>query len=484
MIIVSVTGPKTNEAIRQVRASTRYADLFEFRFDLMSDPDIPLLLSSTRRPTIATCRPEWEGGRFRGSERNRMAILDAATASGAAYVDLELAVAHEAISRFRRSAAGPGIICSHHLFSPQRFSVQRVYRQLLATGADVLKLAYMAADACDIRRAVEFLSLARRGKVRGIAMAMGPHGESSRVLYRKFGGWATYASPAGGEESAPGQVPAELLKRLYRADRLTRRARVFGVVGNPLTQSKGIYVHNHILRNEDAVYCRFLVENLGRFMKDVAPVLHGFSVTIPFKETIIPHLTRVDRAARPIKAVNTVVRRRGGYWGTNSDAPGALDAIERVRPVRGRTVLVVGAGGTARAIAYEAKRRGAAVIIANRGEKKGKRLAREFGLGFLPLEEIGEADFDILVNATSVGMVPETDRSPVPSGLLSDRVVFDAVYNPPVTKLLRDAGALGATVVGGTEMFLNQAAIQSHLFTGRVPNLPAMRRVLRSVDST
>ncbi|MGB6122045.1 MAG: type I 3-dehydroquinate dehydratase, partial [Bacteroidota bacterium] len=178
MIIVSVTGPKTNEAIRQVRASTRYADLFEFRFDLMSDPDIPLLLSSTRRPTIATCRPEWEGGRFRGSERNRMAILDAATASGAAYVDLELAVAHEAISRFRRSAAGPGIICSHHLFSPQRFSVQRVYRQLLATGADVLKLAYMAADACDIRRAVEFLSLARRGKVRGIAMAMGPHGES------------------------------------------------------------------------------------------------------------------------------------------------------------------------------------------------------------------------------------------------------------------------------------------------------------------
>jgi len=484
MIIVSITGPGTRDAIRQVRASTRYADLFEFRFDLISNPDIPLLLSSTRRPTIATCRPKWEGGRFRGSERNRMAILDAATVSGAAYVDLELAVAREAIPRFRRSADGPEIICSHHLFSPQRFSVRKAYRQLSATGADVLKLAYMAEDACDIGSAAEFLSLARRGGKRGVAIAMGPHGEPSRVLYKKFGGWATYASPAGGEESAPGQIPAELLKRLYRADRLSRRARVFGVVGNPLTQSKGIYVHNHILRNEDAVYCRFLVENLGRFMKEVAPILHGFSVTIPFKETIIPHLTRVDRAARPIKAVNTVVRKKGGYWGTNSDAPGALDAIESVRSVRGRTILVVGAGGTARAIAYEAMRRGAAVIISNRSERKGKRLAREFGMGFLPLEEIGEADFDILVNATPVGMVPEIDRSPVPSGVLREGVVFDAVYNPPVTKLLKDAAASGATVVGGTEMFLNQAAIQSLLFTGRAPNLPAMRGVLKSGAST
>ncbi len=483
MIIVSVTGPHIQDAIRQVRASARYADLFEFRFDMMSDPDIPRLISSTRKPAVATCRPLWEGGRYSGSERKRMEILEAAAASGAAYLDLELAVAREAIPRFRRAKVTPGIICSHHLFWPRRFSVQRIYRQLSETGADVLKLAYAARDAGDITRAAEFLSLTRQGKKRGIAVAMGPHGEPTRVLYKKFGGWATYASPAGGEESAPGQIPAELLKRLYRADRLTRRARVFGLVGNPLSQSKGIYVHNHILRNEDAVYCRFLVEHLGHFMKEVAPLLHGFSVTIPFKETIIGHLSDVDRAARPIKAVNTVVRRRGGFWGTNSDAPGALDAIERRGSVCGRTVLVVGAGGTARAIAYEAKRRGASVIIASRNEKKGKRLAREFGLASLPLEGIGRVEFDILVNATPVGMVPETDRSLVPSGLLRGGVVFDAVYNPPMTKLLREAGASGATIVGGTEMFLNQAAIQSRLFTGRVPNLRAMRRVLASVTS-
>jgi 3-dehydroquinate dehydratase/shikimate dehydrogenase len=483
MIIVSITGPRMQDAVRQLRSSARHADLIELRLDLISRPDIPLLLASTRKPAVATCRPDWEGGRFSGSERRRLEMLDAAAASGAAYVDLELAVAREAIPRFRSVAGGPEIICSHHLYSPRRFSVQKAYRQLSATGAEVLKLAYMAEDACDIRTAVEFLSLARRGRKRAMGLAMGLHGEPSRVLYKKLGGWATYASAADGEESAPGQITAATMKRLYRADRLTRRARVFGVVGNPLTQSKGIYVHNHVLRNEDAVYCRFLVENLGRFMKDVAPLLHGFSVTIPFKETIIRHLAGVDRAVRPIKAVNTAVRRRGGFWGTNSDAPGALDAIEKIHTVRGQTVLVVGAGGTARAIAYEAKRRGAAVIIANRSPKKGKRLAREFGLEYLPLEEIGRRDFDVLVNATPVGMVPQVNHSPVPSALLRDRVVFDAVYNPPVTKLLREARASGATVVDGTEMFLNQAAIQSHLFTGRPPDLQAMRKVLRSVAS-
>jgi 3-dehydroquinate dehydratase/shikimate dehydrogenase len=483
MIIVAITGPRMRDAVRQVRASTRHADLIEFRLDMIRRPDIPLLLASTRKPIIATCRPDWEGGRFSGSERRRLELLDAAAASGAAYVDLELAVAREAIPRFRRPGGGPEIICSRHVFSPRRFPIQKTYTQLAATGADVLKLAYMAADACDIRPAAEFLSLARKGRRRAIGMAMGLHGEPSRVLYKKLGGWATYASPGEGEESAPGQIPAATLRRLYRADRLTPRARVFGVVGNPLTQSKGIYVHNHVLRNDDAVYCRFLVENLDRFMRDVSPLLHGFSITIPFKESIIRHLTRVDRAAQPIKAVNTAVRGRGGFWGTNSDAPGALDAIENVRIVRDRTVLVVGAGGTARAIAYEAKRRGAHVVIANRSPGKGKRLASEFGLEYLPLEEVGRKDFDILVNATSVGMVPQVDRSPVPRSILRGRVVFDAVYTPPATKLLREARAAGATVVGGTEMFLNQAAIQSHLFTGRAPDLQAMRRVLKSVAS-
>jgi 3-dehydroquinate dehydratase/shikimate dehydrogenase len=483
MIIVSVTGPTVRDALKQIQRSVRFADLFELRLDMISKPDIPRLISATRKPVIATCRPVWEGGRYRGSEQSRVTVLEEAAASGAAYIDLELAVAREAIQRFRRASAGPRIICSRHIYSPQRFSVRTAYRQLSSVGADVIKLAYTAGDACDNRFAAEFLALARGGKARAIAVAMGPYGEPSRILYRKFGGWATFASPEEGSESAPGQIPAGLMKGLYRADRLTRRARVFGVVGNPLTQSKGIYVHNAMLGDDDAVYCRFLVRQLGRFMREFAPYLHGFSVTIPFKEEIMRYLSRVDRSAKPIRAVNTVVRRRGGFWGTNSDAPGAMDAIETAVSVRGRTVLIVGAGGTARAIAYEAKKRGAEVIIANRTVEKGERLAREFGLGFVRMKEIRGVSFDILVNATSVGMVPNAGASPVPSEILRHKIVLDAVYNPPRTKLLRDAEAKGSRVVGGAEMFLNQAAIQSLLFTGRIPNMARMRRVLHRASA-
>lgn len=349
-----------------------------------------------------------------------------------------------------------------------------------ALGAHVLKCAYVANDAADIRYAFDFLNLARRDKQKAVAIAMGESGEPSRILYNKFGGWATYATTEDGKNSAPGQIPASLLKQLYRADKISSKTKVYGVIGNPLNQSKGIYLHNPLLQRatKDAVYCRFQVKNISAFMKHVAPILSGFSVTLPHKHSVMSFVNRLDPRAKAIGAVNTVVRRNGKWFATNTDATGALSALEKVVKVRGKRMLIVGAGGAARAIAYEAKQRGAEVLITNRNEEKAKKLAREFGLGFVRKSSVQITSCDIIVNATSVGMTPHADESPVPKSILENKIVFDAVYNPPMTKLLRDATSVGAKIVQGTEMYLNQAALQSELYTGVKPKSETMRRIL------
>lgn len=469
-----------NDALMQVAGSSKYADMFEFRLDLIPQPNIARLLNSTRKPRIVTCRPEWEGGSFMGAERKRIEMLEMASAFGADYVDIELNVNPRTLQEFIRRKKDTKVIVSVHLFDADLFDVTKIYKALVATGADVLKFAFTSRDAADNHLAFRFLSLAKQDAQKAVSIAMEECGEASRALYRKFGGWATYASPEAGAGVLPGQIPARELKDLYRADRLTSSTKIYGVIGHPLGQSKGVYLHNPLFRRagRNAVYCRFPVTDLDRFMKFVAPFLSGFSVTIPHKQSIIKHLDAIDPTAKAIGAVNTVIRRGGKLCGTNTDATGALDAIERVTKVKGKRVLVIGGGGAARAIAYEAKRRGAEVLIANRTERKAKLLAKEFGVRMVRMAELRWADFDILVNATSVGMFPHVDESPVPKAILKRKTIFDAVYNPPMTRLLREAKRVGARVIQGTEMYLNQAALQSELHTGVKPKAATMRKLI------
>jgi 3-dehydroquinate dehydratase/shikimate dehydrogenase len=483
MLIVSIVGPSFAQAREQMRESERYADMFELRLDLVPALSVEGLLHETSKPILATCRSASEGGNFRGSDDELFEVLSRAATFGAAYVDIELCAGRSFIERFRAQHPNTLIVLSVHAIKKGKPNLRDVYRRMRAFDPDVMKFAFEAHDAADIVDAAQFLALARRDRRKAIAVAMGESGEASRVLYRKLGAWATFASTRHGEEAADGQIPAALLSDLYRARCLNASTKVFGVIGNPLQQSKGVYVHNLLFQKIglNAVYCRFPVHDVGRFMNTCASLLNGFSVTIPHKQTIIKFLDDVDERAAAIGAVNTVLRRRGRWFGTNTDAPAALDAIEDVVKVRGKRVLVVGAGGAARAIACEARLRGAHVLIANRTERRARKLAREFGLTHVPLDALHEAAFDILANATSVGMIPRINESPVPKNLLRGKVVFDAVYNPPMTKLLRDACDVGARVIPGTEMYINQAALQFELYTGRRPSR-AMMRTLLSFD--
>jgi len=480
MIIVSITGPGLSNALRQIESSEQYADLLELRLDLIGVSEISRLMNAAKKPVIATCRPAWEGGTYTGSERERINLLVTASLLGAAFIDLERNAERTIREEFLRRRGESQVIISHHLLGSERFSVVSLYKKLSATGADVIKLAFTATDADDNLLAFKFLSLAKADRQPAIAIAMGEAGEPSRVLYRKFGGWATYASSEEGRAAAPGQIPARQLKEIYHAHTLTPQTKVYGVVGSPLRQSKGVFVHNEMFRRArvNAVYCKFAVTNLPAFMKSIAPLLHGFSVTIPHKEAILPYLDRVEPRAVRIGSVNTVIRRAKKLIGSNTDAGAALDAIEGVVRVKGKTLLVVGAGGAARAIAFEAKQRGARVLVTGRTVEKAARMALEFRVDWVPIEEIRNVTFDIVANATPVGMVPNSDASLVPKDILPGKIVFDAVYNPRTTKLLEEAAHVGAKTITGVEMYIKQAAAQSALFAGRRPDLKAMKDIL------
>jgi len=480
MIISSITGPSMSVAINQMKASKRFADLFELRLDMIRRPDVGRLIENAGKQVIVACRPGWEGGRFRGSESRRFKILESACMLEAGYVDVELRSDPGILKQFLLHQTGTRVIVSCHLNDRTPRNVRALYHRMRNCGAGVVKLAYLAADASDIQYAVEFLRLAAADGQRAVAMAMGEAGEASRILYRKFGSWATYAAPETGPASAPGQLRASTLRGLYRADRLTKSTQVFGVIGNPLGQSKGVDIHNPLFERAgaDAVYCKFPVKNLAAFMRHVAGHLSGFSVTIPYKQRIMQFLHRTDARSSAIGAVNTVVRRNGKLEGMNTDAPAALDAIENIVKVKNKIILILGAGGVARAIAFEAKRRGANVLVANRTESRGRKLASHLGVRSIRLDSLFEIHYDIVANATPVGMVPNTGHSPLSKRFLRGKIVFDAVYNPPQTKLLLEAKRVGAKIVSGTAMYLNQAARQSELYTGVRPGKRAMKLAL------
>ncbi len=486
MIIASIVGPGYREALRQIAQASGVADMLELRLDLIGGEDLRRVFAGAAGlPVIGTCRPVREGGTYHGPEEQRLEVLREAVRCGAPYIDLEVDVYDANRPNLNELSPSLQVICSHHLMPGERIDVKREFRRLSRHAPEVVKFAYHATDSHECRFAFEFLGLARAEGVRAIAIAMGAPGEATRILYRKFGGWATFASSGSGRESAPGQLSAADLKGVFRANRLNRRTRVYGLVGNPVNQSKGTYLHNGQFERSgvNAVYCRFLTTDLRKFVRYIAPVLNGMSVTIPHKERMVRYLDIMDSRVRGTGAVNTVLCRKGELIGSNTDTAAALDTIEKVAKVSGRALLVVGAGGAARAVAYEARIRGAAVTVAGRTDARARVLARQLRVAWIPWESLRHARgrvADIVVNTTPVGMAPHTGKSAVPRGICRGIVAADAIYNPPLTRFLREARARGSRTVSGMEWFIAQALLQSRAFGVAEPDRALMRRIVET----
>jgi 3-dehydroquinate dehydratase/shikimate dehydrogenase len=274
------------------------------------------------------------------------------------------------------------------------------------------------------------------------------------------------------------------MKHLYRAHALNRQTRVFGVIGDPIAHSLSPLLHNtaFVERKINAVYLPFLVKNLRDFLNAALEfALLGFSVTLPHKQTILRYLQDCDALSADIGAVNTVtVRPDGSLYGCNTDYVGVLRALEKKMRLAKSRVLILGAGGSARAAAFALARAGAAVSICARREAAARELARAAGAEVVPRRALKTESFDAILNATPVGMHPRDGISPLQPGELHCRIVMDLIYRPERTQLLKLAAQKRIATVSGVEMFLAQGIAQWEMWMKRPAPEAAMRRAVLS----
>lgn len=527
----------------QVEAAVRAgAGVVELRVDRIGDAAAveDLLQQPHEVPFILTVRRAEEGGAWEAEESRRIGLIERLGQYSPGLVDVEYAAWQRSADVRRRigelcglqeapgasdeattqkrdgrrggnggAAAEEGagtqrgdneLILSHHDLHGTPPNLEEVFERLFAAPAGILKAVFTARDALDSCRVLEQLHR-RGGRRKLIALAMGAAGLPARVLARKFGGFLTFAALARGAESAPGQPTVAELRDVYRWDAVNPRTRVFGVIGWPVARSLSPRLHNAAMAAEqiDGVYLPLPV---GPTYADLAAFLDyvtrngwldfaGLSVTIPHKEHVARWLDErgypLGEMARHCGAVNTLVRTSDGGWrGENTDAGGALLTLEGVPELahgglNGRTADVLGAGGVARAVVAALVSRGCRVTVYNRSEDRARTLAQQLRCDWEPWDRRSSGTGEILINCSSVGMTPDVESSPVSTDRLRPKtVVFDTVYIPATTRLLREACARGCRVVGGVELLVAQGAAQYELWHGRPAPRETLRQTLRA----
>ena len=477
LMCTTVTGD-TTDALRRARdAAAPGADLVEVRLDTARDPDPRGALDGRQGPVLVTCRAEWEGGSFRGSEEEREALLTGALEAGAEFVDVEWA----APFRGRFVTRDPArVVVSAHDFRGVPSDLGARVEAMRSSGAAVIKVAVMASSLCDQLPLFEIAARADGGPGRGhVLLAMGEAGVATRVLAARLGNVWTYA----GDGVAPGQVPADRLVGEFRFRHITGGSPIYGVVGRPIAHSLSPAMHNAAFGDSgsDAVYLPLAAQDFGDFDGFARALgIAGASVTAPFKLDALRGAVESDDAARRIGAANTLKRRDDGRWDArNTDVEGFLAPLA-AESLRGCRATVIGAGGSARAVIDGLVSHGAHVTVSARRSDAAVSLAREWGVaaGAFPPPP---GTWDLLVNTTPAGTWPRVEDSPVPYREVRGPLVYDLVYNPPETALMKAARAGGARVIGGLDMLVAQAAGQFEWWTGRSPSLDVMRRAAEAV---
>jgi len=258
---------------------------------------------------------------------------------------------------------------------------------------------------------------------------------------------------------------------------------LFGVIGDPVAHSLSPVMHNRAFAETgyNGIYVAMNVKNIRGAVTGIRALgVRGASITIPHKIEIMKYLDEIDEMALRIGAVNTVLNRGGFLKGFNSDWIGAMNALKEKTSIAGKKILIIGAGGAARAIGFGINSEGGKLTIANRTHKRGEKLAADLGGEFIPVAEYRKPQWEIMINTTSVGMAPNTEAMPVKATWFEkNMVIMDIVYNPLNTRLLIEAGKKGCTTIDGVSMFVNQGARQFELWTGQKAPLDVMARIVR-----
>lgn len=460
-LCATVTADTTAGLRARRDEAARLADLVELRLDTVRDPDVAGALAGRSTPVIVTCRAAWEGGHFQGSEEERLRLLEQAWQAGAEYVDVEFAAW---TARWIEKTRGERLVVSRHDFQGVPRDIADVHRAMAATGAAVVKLAVTARRLADT---LPLLALRPPGPQRQVVLAMGAPGLVTRLLPARFCSAWSYA----GDGVAPGQLPADRMRREFRFGEVTAEAALFGLVANPIGHSVSPAMHNaaHRADRRDAIYLPLQAADAGDFLAFAAAIgLYGASVTVPFKVDLLPHCLPDALAAR-VGAVNTLVREGGRWLGRNTDVDGLLAPLAARLDLHGLRATVLGAGGAARGAAVALAGAGARVTVCARRPEAAASVAGAAGVGWAPMPP-APGSWDVLVNATSAGMHPNVHETPWPDARLDGRLVYDLVYNPRQTRLLAEAAAAGLATLDGLPMLVAQAERQHELWTGHRPS--------------
>lgn len=426
------------------------------RFEAIDIPTIAKLQENSPLPLLFTLRSVSQGGSFHGTEKERFTLIEQLLALKPAFFDLEHDTPHWFLEKMAKEFPKTQRILSYHNFE-EHVDVEKILSKIHSPYVSFYKIACHAASSLDALRLAT--SIDRKNLC---AIAMGRMGEISRILSPITGNCFNFACRK--EDLSPaGQLSVETLQKTYNYSRLTPSTSIFALLGDPVEMSPSHRTHNRVFNDlgMNAVYLKILLKSseLGPFFSEMRKLpFRGFSVTMPHKEAVLPFLDEISEEARAMRAVNTILVKDGKLYGTNTDGAGALDAIEKRIRVRKKKILLLGAGGTARAIAYEAVRRGANLTILNRTKEDAEALARGLNCNGAGLEEISKcADYSILINATSVGM--QEEKLPCDSRWILPRtLIMETIMRP--TPLLKEAEVRGCTPLPGSELFIEQAAKQ------------------------
>jgi 3-dehydroquinate dehydratase/shikimate dehydrogenase len=474
-VCLALSGETIDDMLATAESMARDNPFLEFRLDYLKQPLAALpkvhrFLETHQYVTaIGTCRRADNDGKFKGSLASQLEVLTKANAAGCQIVDLEIQSAlklkREAIARLRSRAR---LILSFHDFRATR-NLDETLEKMLKIPADFYKVVSTATTLSDNVTMMKFLQT-QSDKHALIGLCMGEQGIISRVLSVRAGSVFTFGAVSADLKTAPGQISAGDLRSIYRIDQVDAATRVYGVAGDPIEHSLSPVIMNTALRRENVngVYLPLHAKTLKDLMHCVREIpLHGLSITMPYKQAILPHLDNTDAHTTKIGACNTVVRGQDGkLYGFNTDAAGVVRPLEQRLTIENAKVLVLGAGGAARAAVFGLKERGAEIRILNRTAVKAQKLARQAKAHTIKRADLRKISFDVIINATPVGM-GNTRDCPLKDQEIQARVVFDMVYDPVETHLLQVARAKGIAVIPGVEMFVQQAARQFEIWTGK-----------------
>jgi len=497
----------TQQAFAAISAGARMLELRTDYIENLSGPLVRKLIEQIRasgavRPIIVTCRDKREGGAIDYKLQPRLDVLTSALAAGAEFVDFEyhnflVPDSQEKILLALSRNPNARLILSVHSFKGRFANMRKLYRDIVAVyPAAIPKLVYTANH---INECFDAFDLLHQTSGERIVFCMGRAGLISRIVAKKLGSFVTFASVDDNSATAPGQVTIAQFIKTYNYDGIDEQTEFYGVIGWPVAHSLSPAIHNACFAQAglNKVYLPLAVEDeteqFDAFMQNVCHRkwldFKGFSVTIPHKENALDYVRRnrgfVEGLARRIGAVNTVlIQPDGRVSGYNTDYAGALNAITSAMgmsraALRDMPIAVIGAGGVARAVVAGLADVGAGIMIYNRTAKRGELLAEAFGCSFTPLKNVNELKAKLVINCTSIGMHPNVDATPLPQECITpDMAVFDTVYNPAETLLLRHAKQAGAKTIDGLSMFINQACAQFELFTGENADRELMRRTI------